>query len=914
MKKEKGLMVTLFYIISLINIGDSSFLITNSLIVPTQTIAKSDEPVCYIDDIYFTSVEKALQFADEDNSSNVINIIPNLENDVIISDSCTIGKGDVLCLPYEITNNEAFYMYDYDDILTYSLGESSDDNYFADYDTNHVNNNRVTNLKLLEDVKIYNEGTIIVGGQLGTANGSSSYQRPTGIVTGLYSQITMSKNSEIINNDVSAKIECYGYIKEDSLNNGSQIRVNSGTLLEPLVFYDYKGGTYTEQCLDALYFPLSIYDLPNVGANTIFTKNSNLLGFSILRAKNQLLDYQVVFDEIKIISSDDSVQSMFKIEDNDSRIELKFNPAIWEDMSSLSGESYSQLDVKETNRSTSSDPTFSLEGGVYNKTNVYFYGNCTVGGLIADIGESSASNSAFLVENLLGFSSLSTKDYTLPISYKFHLNLMEGNLSFNSPTKFLTGSSIYSKTNTTLTFNDSVSFYTVFSDDSGVKNNYPKALPSDITINGNAVFNSYVGGEINVGDSALPDNVFYFAYPYDSFTIEMSNTFGKQHVENATSKIEGQDGTIFEDEQINPGYYSVSNTSNGNVLKKNDELLFDNANIIESNSNYETGSGSSKTFNVNAIFETNKYNYDSLNYTWSLEKVSGSGGDGSLSSLNSEQIELEIPESGDTMATYYRLKLVINGVDKDSNENFSSECFRYFYANGTEGSCLSGNTLIWLESGETKLLKDLTYNDKVLCWDFLTGKVRGTHISIIYPHNIDICYSIKLKFENNRNITILNDHSLFDIVLNKFIVIDKDSVKHFLSHEFLCFEKSENGKAKIIKSKLIGYEIEMSYERLYSIQTAIYNNFIANGFLTITTPPYEGWFDYFEIGKDFTYDKELMKKDILKYGVFEYKDFKPYGVSKKQFVDFNGKYLKVLIGKGVVTFNQILSLFKKFVP
>ena len=162
MKKEKGLIVTLFYIISLINIGDSSFLITNSLIVPTQTIAKSDEPVCYIDDIYFTSVEKALQFADEDNSSNVINIIPNLENDVIISDSCTIGKGDVLCLPYEITNNEAFYMYDYDDILTYSLGESSDDNYFADYDTNHVNNNRVTNLKLLEDVKIYNEGTISV--------------------------------------------------------------------------------------------------------------------------------------------------------------------------------------------------------------------------------------------------------------------------------------------------------------------------------------------------------------------------------------------------------------------------------------------------------------------------------------------------------------------------------------------------------------------------------------------------------------------------------------------------------------------------------------------------------------------------------------------------------------------------------
>ena len=60
------------------------------------------------------------------------------------------------------------------------------------------------------------------------------------------------------------------------------------------------------------------------------------------------------------------------------------------------------------------------------------------------------------------------------------------------------------------------------------------------------------------------------------------------------------------------------------------------------------------------------------------------------------------------------------------------------------------------------------------------------------------------------------------------------------------------------------------------------------------------------------YDEEKMQADIEKYGLYTYEEFAEY-VTYEQFIAFNGPYLKVLVGRGIVTFDEILNLINTYV-
>ena len=111
---------------------------------------------------------------------------------------------------------------------------------------------------------------------------------------------------------------------------------------------------------------------------------------------------------------------------------------------------------------------------------------------------------------------------------------------------------------------------------------------------------------------------------------------------------------------------------------------------------------------------------------------------------------------------------------------------------------------------------------------------------------------------------------------------------------------------------LVGYEVVKEYTGCYSIQSAIHINFMVEDMFSLTIPPFDGWFDYFEIGDGMKYDEEKMQADIEKYGLYTYEEFSDL-VSYEQFIAFNGPYLKVLVGRGVVTLDEILELIATYV-
>jgi hypothetical protein len=65
----------------------------------------------------------------------------------------------------------------------------------------------------------------------------------------------------------------------------------------------------------------------------------------------------------------------------------------------------------------------------------------------------------------------------------------------------------------------------------------------------------------------------------------------------------------------------------------------------------------------------------------------------------------------------------------------------------------------------------------------------------------------------------------------------------------------------------------------------------------------------FELGENMSFDEEKMAKDIDEYGLYNYEDFEDY-ISFELFEALNAKYLKVLVGKGLVALEDCLALFK----
>lgn len=235
--------------------------------------------------------------------------------------------------------------------------------------------------------------------------------------------------------------------------------------------------------------------------------------------------------------------------------------------------------------------------------------------------------------------------------------------------------------------------------------------------------------------------------------------------------------------------------------------------------------------------------------------------------------------------------------------------------NGVEsssgGGCFAEGTLITLADGTQKPIEQITNEDKLLAWDFHTGAYVDTTASLIESSEASEYRVINLKFADGTVVRVIDDHGFFDVEANNFVFIDEENVCSYIGHQFV--KVGENGTYKNVE--LVGYEITVENVRYYTIQTVIYNNCIAESMFTLTPPPEmlesDDWFNYFEIGGGMKYDEEKMQADIEKYGLYSYEEFAEYA-TYEQFVAFNGPYLKVLVGRGVLTYEQILEILEQY--
>ena len=250
-----------------------------------------------------------------------------------------------------------------------------------------------------------------------------------------------------------------------------------------------------------------------------------------------------------------------------------------------------------------------------------------------------------------------------------------------------------------------------------------------------------------------------------------------------------------------------------------------------------------------------------------------------------------------------------------SIQNVTKQFYDWFIKNATyqgestdEGiedtGCFVEGTLITLSNGIQKPIEQITAEDELLVWNFHTGTSDTALPSIIESGNKKAPV-IELIFSDGTSVKIVDEHGFFNKDLNKFVYITENNIKNHIGYNFI---KLDGNNYKTVK--LVDYTITTKNIKYYTIQTAIHNNCIAENMLTQTPPASivdDRWFDYFEIGDNMKYDVQKKQADIEKYGLYEYKDFAQY-VTYEQFIAFNGPYLKILVEKNIITYEQILDV------
>jgi hypothetical protein len=138
----------------------------------------------------------------------------------------------------------------------------------------------------------------------------------------------------------------------------------------------------------------------------------------------------------------------------------------------------------------------------------------------------------------------------------------------------------------------------------------------------------------------------------------------------------------------------------------------------------------------------------------------------------------------------------------------------------------------------------------------------------------------------------------------KYVYIDEYNYSDYVGHRFYA----QNGNVITLDKAYLTEE----YVEVYSPVTAYHLNYFTEGILSMPGGV-PGLFNIFEYDEDLSYNEVAKQADINKYGLFTYEDFKDY-TSLEFYSAFPTAYLKVAIGKGLVTFDQILYYIERYQP
>lgn len=234
------------------------------------------------------------------------------------------------------------------------------------------------------------------------------------------------------------------------------------------------------------------------------------------------------------------------------------------------------------------------------------------------------------------------------------------------------------------------------------------------------------------------------------------------------------------------------------------------------------------------------------------------------------------------------------------------------YAKWTSNSCIAAGSLVTLADGSQVAVENLTGNESLLVWNMFSGTFDVAPILFIDSDPVSAYEVTELTFADGTKVKVIYEHGFFDVTLNKYVYLRNDAAQ-YIGHYFNKQSVDEDGNRISINTQLTAVNVYTETTTAWSPVTAGHLCYYVNGMLSMPAAT-EGFVNTFDLDPlTMKYDEAAMAADVAQYGLFTYEEFYSLvPVPEFVFNAFNGQYLKVAIGKGLITIGQINELFVKY--
>ena len=217
--------------------------------------------------------------------------------------------------------------------------------------------------------------------------------------------------------------------------------------------------------------------------------------------------------------------------------------------------------------------------------------------------------------------------------------------------------------------------------------------------------------------------------------------------------------------------------------------------------------------------------------------------------------------------------------------------FYYQVVNG----CVAEGTPITLPDGSRIPVEDLQKNTPVRSFDHAAGGVTASPASIIYKHEGLTRDAYRLHFSGGTELTVAGEHAFFEKEANNYVILNSANARDYIGSFFYDIDLG------------IWRELERVTEAgepqtVYSLYTSGTLNYSCAGMLAceafgmpLCNP--------FELDENMTVIPEKKEKDIRDFGLMEFEEQDL--LDRRAFDDYQLKYLKIAVGKGLTSFDML---------
>ncbi len=234
------------------------------------------------------------------------------------------------------------------------------------------------------------------------------------------------------------------------------------------------------------------------------------------------------------------------------------------------------------------------------------------------------------------------------------------------------------------------------------------------------------------------------------------------------------------------------------------------------------------------------------------------------------------------------------------------------YAKWNKNSCVAEGTLITLADGSQVAVEDLTGEKLLLVWNLFTGTFDVAPILFIDSDPYTQYEIIHLFFSDGTEVKVISEHGFWDLDLNEYVFLRNDAAQ-YIGHWFNKQTQDGNGNMIWTAVQLVDVDIYTEYTTAWSPVTYGHLCYYVNGMLSMPGAT-EGLINIFEVdATTMQYDATSFAADIATYGLFIYEEFAEIiPIPEVIFEAFNGQYLKVSIGKGLITMDGLIALIERY--